>query len=61
MEQKASAKLRKWLGVPRNFGTNALYVGDRNVHMLCPGVRCVVLLCDDVYLKGSVPGRLQSI
>jgi len=36
-------------------------VRDCNVYGLCPGVRGVVLLCDDVYLKGSGPGRLQSI
>jgi len=28
MEQKVSVKLRKWLGVPRSFNTNALYASS---------------------------------
>jgi len=45
----------------RSSHADEIAVRDCNVYMLCPCVRSVVLLCDDVYLKGSVPGRLQSI
>ena len=33
MEQKVSVKLRKWLGVPRSFNTNALYVSSFNLSL----------------------------